>query len=153
MHEELWLAWLIGMSPSKQQDIRNYDAISHYFKIFCGCSAHTFHSYLHSLGWIPAVQHFSVIRLTKINCRSCVPRDASCPESHCHSYVTAALLYPLQFLRQQSPERVVSSLHTSGEYPVSLLFPEQTQMCFSMYINHIQPTAFCCAPVLLFQGP
>ena len=54
------------MSPLKQQDIRNCDAISHYFKIFCGCSAHTFHSYLLSLGWTPAAQHSSVIWLTKI---------------------------------------------------------------------------------------
>lgn len=57
-----------------------------YFKIFCGCSAHTFHSYLLSLGWTPAAQHSSTIWLTKINCRSCVPRDTSCLESHCQLY-------------------------------------------------------------------
>lgn len=91
MHAELCLAWLAGMSSLKQQDIRNCSALSHYFKIFCGYSAQTFHSYLLSLGWTPAAQHSSVIWLTKINCRNCVPRDASCPESHCqlHDSCTA----------------------------------------------------------------
>lgn len=149
MHEELCLAGLIGMSPLKKQGIRNCNALSHYFKIFCGCSSHTFHSYLLSLGRTPAAQHSSVIWLTKINCRSCVPRDASCPESHCHSYMTAVLLYPLQFLRQQSPGRAVSPPHTSGEYPVSLLFAEQTQVCFSVYSNHVQPHSFLCTCALL----
>lgn len=144
MHKELCSAWLIGMSPLKQQDIRNCNDISHYFKIYCSCSARTFHSCLLSLEQTSAAQYSGVIWLTKLNCTSCILRDISCPENQCHSYMTAALLYPLQFLRQQSPGRSVSPLHTSGEYPVSLLFPEQTQVCFSVYTSHVQPCSFLC---------
>lgn len=131
MHKELWLLWLLGMSPFKLQDLGHCDAISHYFKIFGGCHARTFSSYLLSLGRLQQLNTLA-IWLTKINCRSCVPGDAACPESHCHCYVTAALLYSLQFLRQQSPGRAISPLHTSGEYPVILWFPEQTRVYFSV---------------------
>lgn len=132
------------MSPLKLQDLGHSEVISHYFKIFCDCHAHTFHSYFHSLGWTPAAQHSTVIWLTKINCRSCVPVVTSCPESHCYCYMTAALLYSLQFLRQQSPARAISPLHTSGEYPVILWFPEQTRVYFSVYTNHVQPCSLLC---------
>lgn len=147
VHAQNCFVWLIGVSPLKQQVTRNCNAASHYFKIFHGSSAHTFHSYLHSLGWTPTAQHSSIIWLTKINCRSCVPRDASCPENHRHRFssVTAAQLYPLQFLRQQSPGSLTIT-HLTGKPHHSSIPTADPSVFFYVY----EPCIAFCAPVLCF---
>ena len=152
MHEELCLAWLIEMSPLKSQDIRNCNAVSHCSEIFCGCSARTFHSYLLSLGWTPAAQRFSIIWLTKIKCRSCVPRDASCLENHCT--VTwlphGCILYSFwgstlqgELSHHYTPQRHIPSVCCTQSRP------RRASLCIPTTCS---PAALC-APAFRFQGP
>lgn len=131
--------------------MRCCDTTAYYFKIFCEGHAHTFHSYLHSLGQTPAAQHSTVIWLTKINCRSCVPGDASCPESHCDCYMTAALLYSLQFLRQQSPAGAISPYTPQGN-TLSFCASQSRLECISLCTPATYSTAAFCATCASLSG-